>query len=115
MIVMTMSEVALCDTHFPRRGTIFADAAWILLDDGDLPSNVAWLYDEWINIRSLLRLVTEMTLILSRYTVTFNAETIVSWGSYNLLQDSCNPNGALTSPGTNPHFADITYTLHVHK
>ncbi|HYA84036.1 MAG TPA: hypothetical protein VEH06_11395 [Candidatus Bathyarchaeia archaeon] len=25
------------------------------------------------------------------------------------------PTGALTSPGTNPHFADITYTLHVRK
>jgi hypothetical protein len=25
------------------------------------------------------------------------------------------PTGLLTSPGTNPHFADITYTLHVHK
>ncbi|MFZ0221596.1 MAG: hypothetical protein WAM42_07870 [Candidatus Nitrosopolaris sp.] len=24
------------------------------------------------------------------------------------------PSGLLTSPGTNPHFADITYTLHVH-
>ena len=24
------------------------------------------------------------------------------------------PTGLLTSPGTNPHFADITYTLHVH-
>ena len=24
------------------------------------------------------------------------------------------PTGPLTSPGTNPHFADITYTLHVH-
>ena len=23
------------------------------------------------------------------------------------------PTGALTSPGTNPHFADITYKLHV--
>ena len=23
------------------------------------------------------------------------------------------PTGLLTSPGTNPHFADITYTLHV--
>jgi len=27
MIMMTMSEVAFCETHFPRRGTIFADAA----------------------------------------------------------------------------------------
>jgi hypothetical protein len=25
------------------------------------------------------------------------------------------PTGLLTSPGTNPHFADITYTLHVRK
>jgi hypothetical protein len=25
------------------------------------------------------------------------------------------PTGALTSPGTNPHFADVTYTLHVRK
>jgi hypothetical protein len=25
------------------------------------------------------------------------------------------PTGLLTSPGTNPHFADITYSLHVHK
>jgi len=57
MITMTMSEVALW-----RRGIIFADAAWILLDDGDLPSNVAWLYDEWINIRSLLRLETHKTI-----------------------------------------------------
>ncbi|MFY9797650.1 MAG: hypothetical protein WAJ93_18340 [Candidatus Nitrosopolaris sp.] len=24
------------------------------------------------------------------------------------------PTGLLTSPGTNAHFADITYTLHVH-
>jgi hypothetical protein len=24
------------------------------------------------------------------------------------------PTGLLTSPGTNPHFADVTYTLHVH-
>ena len=25
------------------------------------------------------------------------------------------PNGLLTSPGTNPHFAEVTYTLHVRK
>jgi hypothetical protein len=25
------------------------------------------------------------------------------------------PTGLLTSPGTNPHFADITYSLHVRK
>jgi hypothetical protein len=25
------------------------------------------------------------------------------------------PTGLLTSPGTNPHFADVTYSLHVRK
>ena len=42
------------------------------------------------------------------------SKTIATWRAYNLLQCSGYSNW-LTSPGANPHFADITYKLQVEK